>query len=122
VGNGTAVNIAGRSHSFIEPNISTTSENDVLERFEKMKSSEPLKGSGAMPKGAIQFVSAQGQILSPEDYANLVYGRRVVYVIAELAYKDDSGGHFRRYCQALEPPQPGGIVIWANCDHFNDEI
>jgi len=121
-GSGTAVNIIGRHHTFIEPNISPTSESDVLAQFKKLEASEPFKGSFTLPKGASQFVSARGPILSPEDYGNLVHGRRVAYLIAEFAYKDDSGSHYRHFCQALQPPQPGGAIIWANCESYNDEI
>jgi len=86
-----------------------------------MKTSEPLKGSFTLPRGSKQYGSARGQILSPEDYNNLIYGRRVAYLVAELAYQDDAGKHYRHYCQALQPPMPGGVVIWADCNKYNDE-
>jgi hypothetical protein len=121
VGNGTAVNLGSRMHVFIEPDISTTSESDVHEQFEKMKVSQPLKGAVMLAKGADQFGSAKGPILSPEDYANLMFGRRVAYIVAELRYRDDIGAHYRHYCQALLPPQPGGHVIFATCENYNDE-
>ena len=67
------------------------------------------------------FGTAQGPILSPEDYNNLASGRRVVYLVAEFLFSDDAGSHYRHFCGSLEPPQGGGELIWGNCAHYNDE-
>lgn len=121
LGSGTATNTAGRGHSFIEANGSDTSEADVLAEFERMRTTEPSKGMAMLPKGMQQWITARGVTLSPEDKDNLISGRRVVYVVAEFLYADDSGKHTRHYCQYLQTPQAGGNLIWANCSHYNDE-
>lgn len=121
VGPGVAANVAYRKAAFIEPDMSPTSENDALDRFEKMKVSEPPAGSVTLANGDKEWVTAHGPIVSPEDYDNFVYGRRVVYVAVELTYRDDSGTHVRHYCGVLQPPEPGGVVIWAYCGAYNDE-
>jgi len=71
-GSGTAVNIIGRHIPFIDQTFRPQVESDVLAQFKKLEASEPFKGSFTLPKGASQFVSARGPILSPEDYGNLV--------------------------------------------------
>jgi len=121
VGPGVAVNVQHHDGSFIEPDISAASENDALTQFEKVKASETPKDIGTLAKDAAQFSTASGIILSPEDYDNLVYGRRVVYTMTEISYSDDSGKHSRQFCAALEPPQQGGEMIWAVCGVFNSE-
>lgn len=121
VGSGVAVNSRCYKAAFVEPDISPSSQADALAQFEKMKAVEPGFATGTLTKGESGFVSAKGPILSPEDYNNLVFGRRVLYVVVETAYNDDSGQHTRQMCRALQPPQPGGVLIWANCDNFNDE-
>jgi len=121
VGPGVATNVGTRQRSFIEPDMSTPSEDDALEEFKKRKSPEPQVGGAILDKGAINFSTAPGVILAPEDYDNLVYGRRVVYVVAEIPYRDDSGQHVRHYCAVLQPPQSGGTMIWHFCDSYNDE-
>lgn len=121
VGPGVAVNTSISKSSIIEPDISPLSESDALAQFEKKKTIEPARGGDTFVKGATAFHTAEGTILSPEDYDNLVYGRRVVYLIAELKYEDDSGKHTRQLCKALVPPQPGGILIWGACLGFNGE-
>jgi hypothetical protein len=121
VGPGVAVNVAYRRAALVEPNISPTSENDALAQFDKMKLSEPAQGRNTLTKDDKAWVTASGPIVSPEDYDNFVYGRRVAYVIVELSYYDDSGDHTRHLCIALEPPQPGGVMIWDYCGNYNDE-
>lgn len=122
VGPGVAVNIEPHRGIFIEPGHSPLTESDALAQFEKAKAITPARGIITQVKGDSAFVTAEGPVLSPEDYNNLVYGRRVVYVVAELAYHDDSGTHVRQYCQFLQPPATGGILIWAYCDNFNGEF
>ncbi|HXC48268.1 MAG TPA: hypothetical protein VNU20_08235 [Candidatus Sulfotelmatobacter sp.] len=121
VGPGVAVNIKSSKGIFIEPGVSPLSENDALAQFEKIKTIERPKGSSVLVKGGGLFVTAEGVVLSPEDYDNLVYGRRVIYMVAEFLYEDDSGSHVRRYCGSLQPPLPGGGLIWADCTGFNGE-
>ena len=113
-GPGVAYNIGARRHVFIEPDLSPMSQSDAL-------TSEPAEGSFVLAKGVSGWSTAQGSILSPEDYDNLVYGRRVVFVVGELTYSDDSGKHIRDFCSELAPPQRGGLMIWGYCDSFNSE-
>jgi hypothetical protein len=121
VGTGPGWGGLSRLHTFIEPDISGPSEGDAIEKFEKMKSSDPLKCCMTFPKNGNEFATAPGSILSPEDYDNLVFGRRVVYVLAEFVYSDAVGNHDIQYCASLQPPQPGGLVIWGSCSGYNGE-
>jgi hypothetical protein len=86
IGPGVASEVKIYKATFVEPEISPISENDSLAQFEKMKAVEPPKSLGTVIKGQRGYATASGPVLSPEDYNNLVYGRRVVYVIAELSY------------------------------------
>jgi hypothetical protein len=120
LGPGVALNITNRSGLYIEPDQSSSSQSLALAQFEK--SVEPPKGAGiTLAKGDSAFLTAHGAILSPEDYDNLVYGRRVEYLIVEFSYHDDAGSHVRQLCQSLLPPQEGGFLIWGSCESFNGE-
>jgi hypothetical protein len=87
----------------------------------KLKTIVAPTGNMTLVKGDTGFATVAGIVLSPEDYQNLVYGRRTIYVVAEYSYNDDSGKHTRQFCRGLLPPQPGGLLIWADCEQFNGE-
>jgi hypothetical protein len=119
VGTGPGWDGSERAHVFIEPDGAPSSETDAIDRFDKLKTSEPLRCCLTFPKGGSGFTTAFGQILSPEDYANLVNGRRVAFVLAELQYADSIGKHTVKSCNSLQPPQVGGLLIWGSCSHYN---
>jgi hypothetical protein len=122
VGPGVASNSITRAAMFTEPNISSVSENEALDQFGRIsKSLEPL-GPVTLASGQRTFITAEGPIVTPEDYSNLVSGRRVAYLIVEIAYRDDTGSHTRHLCQAIEPPQQGGRIIYSYCKSYNDEL
>ena len=123
VGNGTAHDIATFSRTFIGNDLSLYSENEVIEQFERwlLTAEVPAMGTTLTP-GMKRATTADGAILSPEDHENLKSGRKVVYIMGLIQFRDDFGKRTQRVCQKLQPPETGGIVIFQSCSRYNDEI
>ena len=85
-----------------------------------------------MAKDEKKFSTAYGNILSPEDFDNLTYDRRIVYVLAKMKFEDDFGSHTVELCRYLQPqtklpPELSGaskmiVEIWGDCGEFNGEL
>jgi len=122
VGKSPAANIQDWRHTYIQGDGSLTSQEDVVESFKKWIATNPSIGGNTVQSGEVFWVTAQGDILSPEDRQNIMSGRRAVYVLVNMHFTDDFGGHEYHFCQFLSPPQGGGgTMIWNFCSPYNDE-
>jgi len=113
VGNGSAYEVDARTKSFIEPDFSADSQREVVSRFTSWLGAQP-HSSTSLPKDQETFITASGEILSPEDLANILDGRRVAFVLASVRFKDDFGSHEARLCRSLLPPT---LKIWGACPY-----
>jgi hypothetical protein len=121
VGKSPAANIQDWRRSFIREDGGLTSQADAVESFEKWIATNPSIGGNTTQAGETFWISAEGEILPPEDRQNIISGRRVVYALVNLHFTDDFGRHEFHTCQFLSPPQEGGTMIWNFCSLYNEE-
>ena len=103
------------SRSYIEIDDSIESQIMAVRAFkDRLSTFSPSAGenTASLQNG---FMTAFGQKLSPEDIDNLEHGRRVVIVIGVIKTGGPSGD-IQPICQILQPPLPGGLVIFRDCD------
>lgn len=113
VGDGPAFNVYRSGRVYIEPDISLNSSRDAVERFESWRKTEANQRSGwTIERGESGFVSFKGDIVSPEDYQNLVNGRRIAYIVGLFSWDDDSGAHSHELCKRLQPPFKAGTSFF----------
>jgi hypothetical protein len=121
VGSGSAFNLATAAYALLEADESKPSQVRAITQFEEWNKTMPSLPSGTLAKDVEHFFTARGQRVSPEDVANLVAGRRVVYIVGLIAFKDDYGDRVQPFCQFLQTPQVGGALIWGLCSNYNEE-
>lgn len=127
VGNGTAYNTRFKGHTVLKPDYSPYSEKEAIEEFEKWLQVLPVTEGSSLAKDATGWNTAYGAIVTPEDLNNLMTGRKVMYVVSILQFRDDLGNHRLRICRFLQPPEPtrsGSLMkygVLASCSRYNDE-
>jgi hypothetical protein len=132
VGSGSAYNVDVRARSFIEPDMSLSSQRAAITEFESWLKSQGAPSKQNISKGSRTFVSAAGAILTPEDFNNVVADRKTVYVLARILFEDDFGSHTTEVCSYLEPQQTkllpapinGNVTvveIFQNCQEHKGE-
>jgi hypothetical protein len=131
VGSGSAFNVNIFSRTYIEPDISEESQRHAISQFtEWIKSSSEKHKGGSIAKGEQSFDTAWGDILTPEDYSNLVNDRRIAFILSRTYFEDDFGSHVAELCKYIEPqPKPTADVnipyivveIYAGCTEYNGE-
>ena len=123
-----AYNAIFEGRTVLKTDYSPYSEKESIEEFEKWLQARPIEEGSSLPKDNRAWATAKGAILTPEDLNNLASGRRVVYVVGILRFRDDFGKHTLRICRYLQPPEPtrsGGRIVfgtWAYCSRYNDEV
>lgn len=128
VGNGTAYNTGFVGHTVLKPDYTPYSEKEAIEEFEKWLQALPVKEGSSLAKDATAWSTAYGNIVTPEDLNNLTTGRKVMYVVGILQFRDDLGKHSLRICRYLQPPEPtrsGSLMkygVLASCSRYNDEV
>ena len=131
VGSGSAYNVDIRLRSILEPDASLSSQRLAVNEFTTWMKS---LGSGSVgftiAKNERRFHTAGGNILSPEDFANLVADRRTAFILSRVSFEDDFGSHTVELCEYMEPqakmpPDFSGSVsiieIFAPCQEYNGE-
>jgi hypothetical protein len=123
VGKGPAKIISHYARAYIQNDLSKQSQDETVSAFAGWMKTNPPKGKGELlPPTQPFFFTADGSTLTPEDYANLANGRRVLHVIAYVKYTDDFGTHEFQFCQMLQPIRPySAKPIWAICEVYNDD-
>jgi hypothetical protein len=128
VGNGMAFDVVFEARAVLKPDYSSFSEQEAIAEFQKWLQERPLKTGLSIPKDLEQWNTASGGILSPEDLNNLLKGRRVMYLVGIIQFRDDFGKHTQQICQFLQPPEVTGsggysvLGIFAQCDRHNGEV
>jgi hypothetical protein len=129
VGSGSAYNAEMNVRSFIEPDLSLTSQHEAISEFQTWLALQPHH-SITWPKDFEMFNTAAGAVLSPEDYSNLTTDRRTVFVIGKVTFDDDFGSHEFDVCQMMQPQEKYSAgaptislvhEIWGTCDSFSGE-
>lgn len=122
VGGGPALNVRNSGRVFIEPDETKLSEEDAISKYNQWLKTSSFTSSGdTIAKEQIGFKTYEGDILTPEDYQNIVAGRRVILIVGRIAFDDDFGSHVHNVCQRLEPRQPGGALITQDCEEHTEE-
>jgi hypothetical protein len=118
---------------FIEPEFSAASENTAVDEFlvrtnREIKRLTPPASPQTMMPGDRHFNTAYGyasaeslqqRVLAQQDLDDLHTGRSVIFIVAQITYKDNGRTHHLRRCGGLQPPAtPPGI--WHFCRLFND--
>jgi len=128
ISNGMAYDVLFKGYSFLKPDYSPYSEKEAIEEFEKWLRALPVGEGSSLAKDTYIWASAGGAIVTPEDLNNLSTGRKVMYVVGVVRFRDDVGKHTLRICQYLQPPEPtrSGATIefgtMAQCSRYNDEV
>ena len=128
VSNGMAYDVLFNGHSVLKPEYSPYSEKEAIEEFEKWLRAFPQEEGSSLAKDTYRWASTAGSIVTPEDRNNLSTGRKVMYVVGVVRFRDDVGKHTLRICQYLQPPEPtrsgAGIPFgdFAQCSRYNDEV
>lgn len=127
VGNGMAYDAKFQAMAVLESDSSQYSQQRAIAEFEKWLQTSP-KMRSSIPKDKELWNSALGAIMTPEDVNNLLKGRKVMYLVGTIEFRDDFGKHTQRICQLLQPPVVtalGGhseLGIFQYCGQYNDEV
>jgi len=121
VGNGPGTNCSNIGHAYLEPDASLSSTRDAVSKFNEWLKLQPPKGKGTLGKDEPKWNTYFGDILTPEDFMNVRFGRRRLYEVGTLWFDDDTGSHYQNFCYRLQPPQPRGMVIFSDCEEHTDE-
>ena len=120
--------LGGTRWLYLEPDASAETESEMIKNFEAKTKKNAGKTSEAtwMP-GQSAFDSAedidgngQRRIITQEDLDALHSGRKIAYVVVELAYKDTGTLHHSRLCIFLQPPAMVATAIWHYRGLFNN--
>jgi hypothetical protein len=128
ISNGMAHDVLFYGYSFLKPDYSPYSEKEAIEEFEKWVRVFPEAKESSLAKDTYRWATAEGAILTPEDLNNLSTGRKVMYVVSVVQFRDDVGKRTLRICRFLQPPEPtrSGASIrfgdMASCSRYNDEV
>lgn len=128
VGNGMAFNTVLAAYTVLKPDHSAYSEQQTIAEFEKWLQTQPMESGASLAKDNEMWDTSSGAILTPEDHNNLLTGRKVMYLVGVLQFRDDFGKHLQRICRFLQPPGPTGgggykvFGILAGCSQYNDEV
>jgi hypothetical protein len=127
VGNGMAYEADFQAMAALESDSSQYSQQRAIAEFEKWLQAQ-LKPRMSIPKDKELWASALGAIVTPEDVNNLLKGRKVMYLVGTIQFRDDFGKHTQRICHFLQPPvvtATGGhseLGIFQHCNQYNDEV
>jgi hypothetical protein len=121
VGSGPATNANHVGRVYIEPDESVSSGHDAVVQFDRWEKLQPPRARGTIAKDETGFITAQGDIVTPEDFKNVTLGRRTVFLVGTFWFDDDFGSHYHNFCWLLEPPREGGHVIPQGCREHTDE-
>jgi hypothetical protein len=122
VGSGPSTNTGSYCRSYLEPDQSLSSNRDAVAKLDAWIKTQPAPSGNTIAKdqpGA--FDTCKGDPLTPEDFSNIVFGRKVIYVVGVWKFEDDLGHHYHNICVSLQPPQPGGGLILAGCQEHTEE-
>jgi hypothetical protein len=121
VGNGSAINFRNNGRVYIEPDFSLASAHDAVSKFNAWLKIQPVAPATTFTRDEYGFITYEGDILTPEDFQNIVFGRRLIYVIGVFTFEDDAGTHYHNVCTFLLPPISGGLLIWKGCGEHTEE-
>jgi hypothetical protein len=121
VGNGPATNVTHAGRVYIEPDDSLSSNRDAISKFEAWLKSQPPLTKTTLTKDETGFGTFEGDILTPEDFQNIISGRRLVYEVGAFWFDDDLGSHDHNICWLLRAPMEGGEIIFQGCYEHTDE-
>ena|SRR3989442_8292126 len=123
VGKGPGRITSHYSRTYIREDVEITSQQSAVAEFRRWMEANPPKSSGEfLPPEQPFWFTSDGAVLSPEDYQNLINGRRVFYVLSDVRFTDDFGTHEFQNCQMLQPLRRNELSVFAYCKVFNDEI
>lgn len=122
VGNGPATNVTHAGRVYIEPDDSITSSQDAVSKFENWrKLTRPDTATTTIAKADSGWTTSEGDVLTPEDFQNVISGRRLIYQVGAFWFEDDTGGHYHNFCWFLMAPREGEKIIPALCQEHNEE-
>jgi hypothetical protein len=97
---------------------------DFEERLAKEERRQPSIGSSTVMPGDQRFFTAFGRnedgspiTISPMHLDDLMTGKEILFVIAQLIYRDAGKEHHLRRCMYLQPPA-NTPWIWHFCEGF----
>lgn len=128
VGNGIAYDTVVEGYTVLRPDYSLFNQEQAVSEFEKRLATRPLQQGHSIPTADERWSTALGAILTPEDSANIQTGRKVVFLIGFIQFRDDFGKHTMRFCRYIQPPgmtPDGGVIpfmIFASCEPHNNEV
>ena len=116
------------AHLYLADDFKPETQRAVIRTFGDMISKArkdqkfPREGSSPMP-GDNRFITATLLGIATEglppmsqlDLNNLSEGKKIVFALSEIAYKDGGATHHQRQCSWMQPPAvPPGV--WHDCD------
>jgi hypothetical protein len=121
VGSGPATNTTHAGRIYVEPDDSLASNRDAISKFDAwLKLQSPLTKT-TIAKDDTGITTFDGDILTPEDFQNIIHGRRFIYEVGTFWFDDDLGGHYHNFCWILREPREGGTIMFQGCDEHTDE-
>jgi hypothetical protein len=120
VGNGSASKVKAIGLASIQADESTASQRLAISEFKRYRIENLLEET--LQKDQEKYITAYGPTLSAEDVTNIMIGKKVVYVVADITFDDDFGSHAQHVCQLIEPIVPERqFEIWSDCHQYNSE-
>lgn len=120
--------LGGTRWLYLEPDPSAETESEMIKNFTtKIKKNQGKNTEATWMPGQSGFDSAenidgngQRRVIRQEDLDALRTGRKIAYVVVELAYEDNDTLHHSRLCIFLQPPAMVATAIWHYCSLFNN--